>query len=172
MELEPLTKFDQVDLIVGFFDLKEYARWSEKNSPKDLLELATELFNRTGSMISESGGILIKAIGDGGMFAFPSDNPDDVISELQKIRLSCNAWLSEIGYPGTMFLKVQFGPVAVGHVGSPDNERLDLYGATVNRAAMMQGRDFAVGTTLVELLNSNSESNLTRLDEDEFVLTL
>jgi class 3 adenylate cyclase len=117
-------------------------------------------------MISKSGGVLVKAIGDGGMFAFPSDNPDNVISKLKKIQLNCDTWLSDYGYPGTMFLKVQFGPVAVGHVGPHGNERVYLYGATVNRAAMMQGRDFTVGVSLVELLNSSSKSSLIRHNED------
>ena len=36
-------------------------------------------------MISKSGGVLVKAIEDVGMFAFPFDNSDNVISKLKKI---------------------------------------------------------------------------------------
>ena len=67
-------------------------------------------------------------------------------------------------------VRIQLGPVACGRVGSPGDERFDVYGETVNRAAMMQGRSFAVGASLFDLLEAKSKRSFKRLNEDEFVL--
>ncbi|MBT3767405.1 MAG: adenylate/guanylate cyclase domain-containing protein [Rhodospirillaceae bacterium] len=169
MNLEALTKYDEVEVIVGFFDLMGYAKWCEGQSPQDILRHTTELFNRTGQSIAASGGVLIKAIGDAGLFVYPTDDPDKAVITLRELKSDSDSWLSASGYPDIMSVKVQVGPVAFGRVGPPGDERLDVYGTTVNRAAMMQGRAFTVGEALFNRLNSDTQLGLTRFNDDEFV---
>ena len=73
------------------------------------------------------------------------------------------------GYPDVMVVKVQLGPVACGQVGPPGDERFDVYGLTVNHAAMMRGRSFTLGASLVDRLRAESRQGLTRSHDDEFV---
>ena len=65
-------------------------------------------------------------------------------------------WLAKRGYPGVMVVKVQLGPVACGPVGPPSDERFDVYGLTVNRAAVMRGRSFTLGASLVDRLRTET----------------
>jgi class 3 adenylate cyclase len=167
--LQALTERDETVVIVGFFDLTEFAKWSEARPPRVLLDLATELFERSGRAITDAGGQLVKAIGDAGMFVFPADDPDRAVVSLQAMKRDCDAWLAKRGYPGVMVVKVQLGPVACGQVGPPGGERFDVYGATVNRAAMMRGRGFTLGGDLVDRLRTETRQGLTRLHDDEFV---
>ncbi len=71
MVLKARTERDETVVIIGFFDLMGFARWSEGRPPRDLLDLATALFKRTGRVIADAGGQLVKVIGDAGMFVFP-----------------------------------------------------------------------------------------------------
>ncbi len=169
MNLKGLTGRDDIVVIVGFFDLMGFAKWSEGRPPGDLLDLATALFKRTGRTIADAGGQLVKVIGDAGMFVFPADNPDRAVLSLQAMKRDCDAWLSKRGYPDVMVVKVQLGPVACGQVGPPGDERFDVYGLTVNRAAMMRGRGFTLGASLVDRLRDETRQGLTRSYDDEFV---
>ena len=167
--MQALTERGETVVIVGFFDLTEFAKWSEARPPRELLDLATALFERSGRAIAEGGGQLVKAIGDAGMFVFPADDPDRAVLSLQAMKRDCDAWLAKRGYPGVMVVKVQLGPVACGQVGPPGGERFDVYGATVNRAAMMRGRSFTLGAGLVDRLRTETRKGLTRSHNDEFV---
>ncbi len=167
--MQALTARDETVVIVGFFDLTDFAKWSEARPPRELLDLATEFFERTGRAIAGGGGRLVKAIGDAGMFVFPTDDPDRAVLSLQAMKRDCDAWLAKRGYPGVMVVKVQLGPVACGQVGPPGGERFDVYGATVNRAAMMRGRSFTLGAGLVDRLRTETRQGLTQLPDDEFV---
>ena len=86
------------------------------------------------------------------------------------MKRDCDAWLAERGYPDVMAVRVQIGPVACGQVGPPGDERFDVYGSTVNRAAMMRGRSFTLGASLVDLLSADLRHGLTRAQDDEFIL--
>ncbi len=169
MDLQALTRRDETVVIVGFFDLMGYAKWGEGRPPRELLEMATELFNRTGRAIKDAGGRLIKAIGDAGLFVFPAAEPDQAVLALMEMKRDCDAWLAERGYPEVMSVKVQIGPVACGRVGPPEDERLDVYGETINHAAKMRGRTFTVAVGLVDQLKIESRQNFVRFDDYEFV---
>ena len=169
MDMQPLSTRDEIVVIVGFFDLLGYARWCEDRPPRELLNLAMELFNRTGRAINAAGGRLIKAIGDAGLFVFPADEPDRAVLELKKMKRDCDKWLAELGYPNVLSVKVQVGPVACGKVGPPEDRRLDLYGGVVNRAALMRGRTFTVAVGLFNQLSRDFRQEFVRFDEDEFV---
>ena len=169
MDLRALTERDETVVIVGFFDLMGFANWSEGRPPRDPLDLATALFKRTGRTIADAGGQLVKVIGDAGMFVFPADDPDRAVLSLQAMKRDCDAWLAKRGYPDVMVVKVQLGPVACGQVGPPGDERFDVYGLTVNHAAMMRGRSFTLGASLVNRLRAESRQGLTRSHDNEFV---
>ena len=169
MDMQRLTRRDETVVIVGFFDLRGYAKWGEGRPPRELLEMATDLFSCTGRAIKDAGGRLIKAIGDAGLFVFPADEPDKAVLALMGMKRDCDAWLAERGYPDVMSVKVQIGPVACGRVGPPEDERLDVYGETINDAARMRGRTFTVAGGLVDRLKIESRQNFVRFDEHEFV---
>ena len=90
MDLKALTERDETVVIVGFFDLMGFAKWSEGRPPRDLLDLATALFKRTGRTIADAGGQLVKVIGDAGMFVFPADDPDRAVLSLQAMKRDCD----------------------------------------------------------------------------------
>ena len=169
MDLQSLSLRDETVVNVGFFDLLLFTRWSEGRPPRELLDLASGLFQRTGRAIDAGGGKLIKAIGDAGLFVFAADDPDGTVRVLKDMRRACDAWLAHRGYPGQMVVKVQLGPVAGGQVGAPGDERFDVYGSTVNHAAMMRGCNFTLSAELVAQLQPELQKRLKRFGDDEYV---
>ena len=141
-------------LIVGFFDLTLYTKWCERTPAEDVLAFATDFFALAGREIARLGGTLVKPIGDAGLFVFPPDHPAKVRDGLDAMRAELDGWLVERGYPGTLAIKLGLGPVAVGRVGAPGDERLDVYGGTVNDVALLEGAPFAESPRLKAALEA------------------
>jgi class 3 adenylate cyclase len=169
MDLTTLSEHDEVNLIVGFFDLRGFAKWSEDQNARDLFNLAAELFKRTSFHIDKAGGHLIKSIGDAGLFIFPMDNPDLVLTELQNMQQDVDVWLNQQGYPEIMSIKIQVGPVAPGYIGLKGEMRFDVYGKTVNHAAMMKGWPLAISTQFHDQLSTENQSKFHQIDNGEMV---
>ncbi len=169
MELTALTENDETDLIVGFFDLRGFSKWSEDQNPRALFDFATELFERTGAYINDTGGYLVKSIGDAGLFVFPVDQPDQVVMDIHKMKQDTDAWLKDIDYPEVMSVKIQMGSVACGFMAIGGAQRFDVYGATVNHAAMMKGWPFSISSELHQQLNEENRNLFHRLDNGEMV---
>jgi len=161
MDLEALAKHREAELIVGFFELMGYSKWCEDRPPHEELALAAALFNCAGHAIANADGVLIKAMGDAGLFVFPTDDPDRAVLALRAMKRDCDGWLSERGYPDVISVKLQVGAVACGKVGPPSDACIDVCGMTVNRAARMRGRAFAV--------SADARRGLSQLNDDEFV---
>jgi len=171
MDASRFLKEGQTEAVVGFFDLTRYAEWSKGRPPADMLELATALFDRTGRAVTDGGGLLVKAIGDAGLFLFPADDPDRAVSALRALKTDIDAWLWDIGYPGVLGVMVQLGPVAFGLVGAPDDKRFDVYGETVNRAALMSRGGFVIGTAFHDRLPPATRQHFSQTSPDEFALS-
>jgi adenylate cyclase len=169
MVLETLA--GEAELLVGFFDLAGFARWCEGRAPVQILDLMTVLFARSGRAINTSGGRLVKAMGDTGFFVHPSADPAWVVLAMVGFKRDTDAWLKESGYPGRMTVKMNLGPVSLGPVGAPGEERFDVYGETVNRAALLRGRGVVIVADLHARLSDGVKEMFTeRWDAGTFVL--
>ena len=61
MDLQTLAERDEIVVIVGFFDLMGFTEWAEDRPSRDVLEFASALFNRTGQVIADAGGVPTKS---------------------------------------------------------------------------------------------------------------
>lgn len=127
----------ELELIVGFYDLVGYTRFSERTEPLPLLNLVTGYHSLVGKLIQDAGGVYIKAIGDAGLFVFKDDQADQAIECSEAMLDEGDTWLSENGYTNDARLGLHLGPVAVGYIGAPGEERLDIIGKTVNIGARL-----------------------------------
>ena len=170
MDLNLLSQQDDPVVIVGFFDLMGWMKWSRGRPPGDLLELSAALMQRAGGAIADAGGLTIKAIGDAGLFIFPPDDPDTALAAVRAMKADCDKWLGTAGYPEVLRVSIHVGPVACAPVGAPGRELLDIYGEAVNYAAIMKARPIAVSAVLAESLSTERRVGLRRFDAFEFAL--
>jgi len=144
--------FEQ-NLLVGFYDLNGYMQWAAKQPPLKVLNDLDRFFEETGSDINARGGLFIKAIGDTGLFIFPAETQlqcDQVIHSVLDFYARTNKWLSKEINALQMAIQMNWGPVACGYVGATPDKRFDIYGETVNTAALINTSRFAISSTLYE----------------------
>lgn len=132
------------ELVVGFYDLTGYMRFANQQEPQDLLALMSGYFAFTGRIVHDADGRLIKTIGDAGLVAFPAEGVEAAVGAMQAVQSEGDAWLAAHGCKSNAIVKLHLGPVAIGKVGAPGAEVLDVYGKTVNVAATLQSTGFAM----------------------------
>jgi class 3 adenylate cyclase len=132
------------ELLVGFYDLAGYMRHAEKTEPQELLATMAGYFALTGQIVSDAGGRLIKTLGDAGLVAFPGEAADAGVAAVRAVQAEGREWLGKRGFRTSIVVKLHLGPVAIGRVGSPGEEIIDVYGKTVNVAAALPSAGLAL----------------------------
>jgi hypothetical protein len=150
------------ELIVGLYDLAGYTRYCETAQPLAMLDLIAGYFQLTGAIIDRAGGKLIKPIGDAGLFAFPAHLADDAIRCAARLRAEGDAWVNARGFPGHARIAMHAGPVAVGMIGAPGDERLDIIGKVVNITAVLQTSGLTLTPAMFRLLSSQARKDFKK----------
>jgi len=132
------------ELLIGFYDLTGYMRHADQAEPRRLLDLMAGYFALTGRILVDAGGRLIKTFGDAGLAAFPAALVDAGVLAFQAVQRDGDTWLARHDCASRAIVKLHLGPVAIGPVGSPGDERLDVYGKTVNVAATLASTGLAM----------------------------
>ncbi len=129
----------ETDCLVAFYDITGFMTYAKGRPPADVLQLCADYFDLTGGIIHEAGGYLIKTLGDEGLCIF--EDADAGVAALRQVQREGDARLRQQGWPSRAVVKVHWGTVAVGYVGAPGTKRLDVYGDTVNIAAVLNARE-------------------------------
>lgn len=135
----------EVELLVAFFDIAGFARHARSHIARTIFDICARYFERAGDIIEEGGGRLIKTIGDAGLVLF--DDAEPGIAALRTLQTEAEAWLVEQGWQVRILVKAHYGPVACGFMGPHGDKRLDVYGETVNMAALVAPRDHGFAMT-------------------------
>ena len=69
---------------------------------------------------------------------------DAGVLAFQVVQRDGDEWLARHGYKTRAIVKLHLGPVAIGRIGSPGEEILDLCGKTVNIAAQLPSAGLAM----------------------------
>ena len=143
----------EIDMLVGFSDLTLYNRYTQKTGNLDLLALMTAYFELTGGIIEDVGGLFIKTIGDASLAAFRGGDTDAGVNAFLRTKSEGDAWLRAQGLNSVAIVKLHFGAVACGYVGAPSEKRFDIYGKTVNTAALLESKGFAMSPQVFRKLS-------------------
>lgn len=146
------------ELLVGFYDLAGYMRHAEKTPPQELLSMMAGYFAVTGQIVGDAGGRLIKTLGDAGLVAFPPEAVDDGVQAMRSLQSAGRDWLAGRGWRTRIIVKLHLGPVAIGHVGSPGEEIIDVYGKTVNVAAAVDSTGLAITPAVFRSLQAGTRT--------------
>ena len=65
-------------------------------------------------------------------------------AQCKEIKESGTAWLQERGMSCDHRIKAHFGPVTAGPIGTRSEKRFDVFGETVNTAALLNARGVAI----------------------------
>jgi len=156
------------DLAVFYMDIVGFTTLTEKNRPREVVEMLNAFFSLSSHIIKKNCGDIDKFIGDCVMAVF-IDSKDAVAAAREFLfegMASLNKKLSESGLPQiNVRVGINTGELISGAIGSDIRKDHTVIGDVVNTAARVQS-EAEPGTLFI------AESTLSRLantDEFEFV---
>jgi len=130
------------ELIVGMYDLRGYTLYCERTEASRALDVMARYCSLAGEIIHRAGGLLIKPIGDAGLFAFPGDEADAAVEAIKELQAVGDPWLASEDYAGRVRTVVHAGMAAIGLMGGPGREQIDIIGKTVNIVGAMRSEGY------------------------------
>lgn len=134
-------------LVVLFFDIRGFTRFSERKLPYDVVFILNRLFAETGMAIREAGGHVDKYMGDGLMAIFgqrtgAGDGCRRALEAARRIDAALdrlNAELAtELSEPFRIGMGIHVGPLVVGRIGHAETASETVIGSTVNAASRLE----------------------------------
>lgn len=144
MNLRQISEPAEMALLIAFFDLTHFSRWSASRTSRELFDILDEYFEFVGDVVAEGGGTVVKFIGDAGLLAYPEECVDAGVRSLIRLRNDGDVWLRNHEIPCRNVIKANFGTVTCGAVGTRDGKVFDVYGNAVNTAALLKSDGMAI----------------------------
>lgn len=138
------TTVQQRNLLVAFFDLRRFMRFCEAHTDREIFDFLADYYEFVGSIIEDSGGKVVKFIGDAGLIVYDEPDVNRGVLALRDLQKAGDAWLAEREVSSHNVLKLHFGPVICGPAGTRSDKRFDVLGSTVNTAAVLRSNGFAM----------------------------
>jgi adenylate cyclase len=135
--------------IVAFADLRGFHRQVCRGlEPKEIFDFLSAYYATAQQALDGSHGRIIKFIGDAMLIVFPAARPEEALDTLKQLKTRIDLLLAQGGHDSVLWLKVHVGAVALGKVGVGELERLDVFGLTVNQAALLPEGEWVVSAEL------------------------
>jgi adenylate cyclase len=146
------------EMLVSFFDMAGFAKAISalKLAETDLYRLLASYYEFIGDIIEPSGGIIIKFMGDAALVVFPSEKIEEGVMALVKVKEDGDRWLKDHNLPCRNIVKVHYGTVAAGLLGTKSHKKPDILGQTVNTTALMDSRGFAISPQVFRKLSKDA----------------
>jgi adenylate cyclase len=134
----------ELNLLVAFFDLTQFASFSRTVSDRELFEFLADYYDFVGACVQQSGGTIVKFMGDAGLAVWPEAMVDRGVLGLRDLKESGDHWLDRRSLHCRHVIKADFGPVVCGPIGSRNDRRFDVFGQTVHTAALLVSNGLAI----------------------------
>jgi class 3 adenylate cyclase len=118
--------------LVACSDLTGYAKLTARKSGEEIFPLLSGYYELVGDLIAPASGQVIKFMGDAALMLFPEAAADLAVLALFTLQSHGDRFLSERALPCRHHLRVHFGPVCLGEIGTRTDKRPDILGPTVN----------------------------------------
>ena len=139
-----MEKFEQKNLLVVFCDLTNYAKISKKVDEIEVFKYLSKIYETIGEIIESSGGQVIKFIGDAALITFEENEIDKGIVALKNLKTEIDLYNQKIKYESQLIIKAHFGQVICGMAGTKSKKNYDIFGNTVNIAAMLPSNGYTI----------------------------
>ncbi len=158
---------------VFFSDVRDFTKFSEGNSPEQVVEMLNEYFQIMVAIINKHGGVVDKFIGDAIMAVWGAPNgterdPQNAVKACIEMRRSLEVLnTTRIGrgqVPIKIGIGLHRGDAISGTIGSSERMEYTVIGDTVNQASRIEASTKAFGT---DFLLSDS---LAEFVKDEFIV--
>ena len=154
--LTDISQATEMELLVAFFDLTQFARFAQNHTSREVFETLGAYFEFVGDVVAEGGGTVVKFIGDAGLLAYPEERVDSGVLSLSRLLEEGDAWLQRHGLPCRNVIKAHFGAVTCGPIGTRHKKDFEVYGETVNTAALLRSEGLAITPQVFRKLHKDT----------------
>jgi adenylate cyclase len=138
---------DRIEAVLWFSDLRNYTRISDSAEPEQIIPLLNEYADAVLSAIHQSGGDVLKLMGDGTLAIFTADNRASACHAALAATAAARRAVAVVNYrraadslPTTdMYLGLHIGEVFYGNIGSKDRLDFTVVGPAVNEVSRIAG---------------------------------
>jgi adenylate cyclase len=158
---------------VFFSDVRDFTKFSEGNSPEQVVEMLNEYFQIMVAIINRHGGVVDKFIGDAIMAVWGAPNgnerdPQNAVKACIEMRQALEVLNTTRKGRGQVPIKIGIGlhrgDAISGTIGSSERMEYTVIGDTVNQASRIESSTKAFGT---DFLLSDSLADFVK---DEFIV--
>ena len=138
---------EEKEVTVLFSDLRDFTTLSEEMSPRRVVQILNQYFDRMVRIIQEEGGVVDKFIGDAIMAYFgapvPLENPrENAMRAARRMRTELSLLNAQLKNTENIQLKsgtgLHHGTVVLGSIGSEKRRDFTIIGDAVNIAARLE----------------------------------
>lgn len=125
------------EFLVGFTDVRAFLTVAKQlETSRKLFEFLDDLAVRMSVVVEDSGGRILKFIGDAALVVYPGEDADIGVRSLLNLKEVVDSYIAERGFASRLAVSAHYGEATIGPFGP--EARLDILGETVNRAAMVE----------------------------------
>jgi class 3 adenylate cyclase len=161
--LESIRTPTEISLLVAFTSLAGFnKRFVLPGDDQLVFDTMRDYYAWCGGLIQRRGGSVIKCIGDATLLAFPAEAASQAVAALKEIKVEGDAWLAHRGVPCHHLIKAHLGLVVMGLIGAPGQERLDIYGKTVNICATLDSGALVLTPQVFRALDAETRKSFKK----------
>jgi class 3 adenylate cyclase len=155
----------ETELVVVFFDLKDWMRQFQQHEDSEAVQFLDEFYTATGDLVGRSGGQVVKFMGDAGLAIYSPDCIEQSIEAMQDLSRVTQRLGEKWNMQLTLTVNMHVGPVSVGRFGTRDDKRLDIIGKTVNVAASFSNRGFSLTQQAYRCLSQEARNQFQKMTQ-------
>lgn len=148
---------ERIHAVLWFSDLRGYTKITDTAPPGEIIPLLNDYAEAVISAIQETGGEVLKLIGDGVLAIFRADDPAEACrralqaeASLRHRQQALNTRRTAEGRPVTsVYLGLHIGDVFYGNIGSDDRLDFTVVGPAVNEASRIAAMCRSVDRSIV-----------------------
>jgi class 3 adenylate cyclase/ferredoxin/hemoglobin-like flavoprotein len=149
----------ELEVAVLFSDIRNFATYSEKNLPYDVVHFLNRHFTGAAEPVLNNNGFIDKYIGDGilAVFGIRDESPATICRNAMRAallmldtaqRLS-HVFEHDFSMPLRIGIGIHFGPVILGRIGHPEKRQFTAIGDTVNAASRIESMTKELGVPIL-----------------------
>ena len=132
---DPIT----TELLIGFADIRGFTRLAKRlGNSADTFAFFDRLTRVMTAQLSSSTGRILKFIGDATLIVFPGTDADAGVTKLLDLKKTVDSHIEKEGFDSRIVVCAHYGEATIGLLGEVPDQRLDVYGESVNRAALLE----------------------------------
>ena len=137
--LHDIQEPTQTDLLIGFCDIAGFTNISRKLDGLQLFDLLNGMAVTAIRCIKSSSGRIMKFMGDSMLLVFPEEAVDEGIRTMLEIRTQVIGYFASCNIDVGLHFGIHYGEAIIGPYGEEPYRSIDVFGESVNRAAIIAG---------------------------------